>query len=277
MSTDPGPAQVPLKGKYAAVACSPDKSAGLLNGLRAMGAIVEPLAVIAIRELEDQSALDAALLNRECYSWILFTSSYAAQIFARRMRATGLTGELARLKNVCAVGPGTAATLREAGIGVSLIPDEFVAEGVLRALAARHGGPQGLAGLRILFPRAREARDVLPRELGAAGARVDVIACYETVQGVIDPMVRNSLLLRGPDLLVFTSSSAVRNFVSLLGAENATILLNRASVAALGPITAASLESCGRKPEILPRENTIPALLEAIREHFAAQRASELD
>jgi uroporphyrinogen III methyltransferase/synthase len=268
MAIDTGPASIPLQGRSVAVACSPEKSARLLEGLREMGARVERLPVIAIHELEDQGALDAALLNRDCYSWIIFTSSYGALVFARRMQAMGLAGELARLKNICAVGPGTAATLRESGMNVSLIPDEFVAEGVLHSLASRHGGLQGLAGLRILLPRAREARDVLPRELTAAGARVDVIPCYETVRGKIDPATRSNLLAHPPDLLVFTSSSTVRNFVGILGRESAGSLLTRAVVASLGPITADSLKSYGKEAEVLPHENSIPALLEAIRAYF---------
>jgi len=273
MSIDSKESSAPLRGKSAAVACSPEKSHKLLDGLRRMGATVKPLSVIAIKEMEDKTALDAALSRINGYAWIIFTSSYGALFFVRRMRECGLAEDLSRLRNVCAVGPATAATLKQCGVEVSLTPGEFVAEGVLRALADRHGGLQGLAGARILFPRAKEARDVLPRELAAAGVEVEIVPCYETVPGKVDPEVLRSIRTHAPDLLVFTSSSTVHNFVNILGNETGTKLLHEATVAALGPITAGTVESFGKKPEILPPENTIPSLLEAIRDFFTLNSA----
>ncbi len=258
----------PLEGKYAAVACSPRKSRKLLSGLREMGARVDALAVILIRELEDQSALDAALRELDKYSWVIFTSSYAVLIFAERLLKLGIQDGAIRHSNICAVGPGTEETLREHGIDVSLVPEEFVAEGVLDALAGQHGGLKNLAGTRILMPRAREGRDILPRELAAAGARVDVIPCYETVPGKVEAEVLNSLRAHAPDLLVFTSSSTVRYFVSILGEQEAKRLLHQSTVAVLGPVTATTVEELGQKPEILPDQNTIPSLLEAIRSFY---------
>ena len=252
MSIDSGESSSPLQGKSAAVACSPEKSEKLLNGLRKLGAGVVPLTAIAIREIEEKSALDAALSQLNSYSWIIFTSSCAALFFARRMRACGRAEELSRLRNICAVGPATAATLKECGVEVSLTPREFVAEGVLRALADRHGGLQGLAGTRILFPRAKEARDLLPRELAAAGVEVEIVPCYETVPGKVDPEVLRIIRTHTPDLLVFTSPSTVRNFVNILGDQEGTRLLREAVVSALGPITARTVESFNKRPEILP-------------------------
>ncbi|HYK87139.1 MAG TPA: uroporphyrinogen-III synthase [Acidobacteriota bacterium] len=268
MSTDSRTNPAPLEGKYVGVACSPMKFGPLMEALREMGAQVDPLDVIAIRELEDNSALDAALVNLDSYTWTIFTSSYAAVFFSRRVFARGLEKELLKLRNVCAVGPGTADTLRKHGIEVTLIPEEFVAEGVLRALADRHGGLTGLAGAGILLPRAKEARDVLPRELRTAGARVDVVPCYETVEGRIHTEVLKRMRTHDPDLLIFTSSSTVRNFLSILGPEEGKRLICGAVVAALGPVTAGTVESSCKKAEIQPRENTIPSLLEAVREFY---------
>ncbi len=268
MTIDSRENEAPLRGKYIAVACSPEKSRRILDGLRVRGAKVDLLEVIAILELDDKSTLDEALARIDSYAWVIFTSSYAALFFARRMSELGIACETPRPWNVCAVGPGTADTLREHGISVSLVPDEFVAEGVLRALSNRHGGLEGLAGARVLVPRAKEAREVLSRELSAAGVLVDVVPCYETVPGEVDSAVLTSMREHAPDLLVFTSSSTVRNFLGILGEEDGKLLLRSSIVAALGPITASTLESLGRKPEILPRESTIPSLLEAIVEFY---------
>ena len=105
-----------LQGKSAAVACSPEKSAKILLGLKEMGASVTRLPVIEIRETEDKDALDAALSRLDLYAWILFTSSYAVRFFARRAAECGRLAELSRHRNICAVGPATAAALRERGI-----------------------------------------------------------------------------------------------------------------------------------------------------------------
>lgn len=269
MPIDPEKNSALLKGKSAAVACSPEKSEKLLRGLQEMGAAVVPLAVIAIRETEDKGALDSVLSRLGTYSWIIFTSSYAAQFFTLRAKERGRMEELSELRNICAVGPATAATLRKLGIQVSLLPEEFVAEGVLRALADRHGGLHKLAHTHILLPRAKEARDVLPRELVAAGAEVEIVTCYETIAGEISPQILCTLRARLPDLLVFTSSSSVRNFMNILGKEEGTRFLDGAVVAALGPVTAGTVESFGKSPEVVPRESTIPALLHAIRDFFA--------
>jgi uroporphyrinogen III methyltransferase/synthase len=166
------------------------------------------------------------------------------------------------------VGPATAAALETAGVSVSLVPREFVAEGILSALEERCGGLRGLAGLRILLPRAKEARDLLPRALEAAGARVDVAPCYENTLPEIDAKQVQSVLACTPDLLVFTSSSTINNFVALLGSESGRKMLSDATVAALGPITARTLASLGKQAEILPRENTIPSLLDGIRLYY---------
>ncbi len=268
MSINPDQRVRLLEGKYAAVACSPGKSLRLLNGLREMGARVDALPVISIQELEDPSALDAALGQLDSYSWIIFTSSYAVAFFVKRLRRLGIKEAALRQRSVCAVGPGTQETLREHGIEVSLVPEEFVAEGVLEALAGRHGGLKNLAGAHILIPRAMEGRDLLPRELAGAGACVDVVPCYRTVPGRVEAAILSSMRAHAPDLLVFTSSSTVRNFVSILGEPDGTRLLQESTVAALGSITAATVEEFGRKPEILPVQNTIPSLLEAIREFY---------
>ena len=257
-----------LQGKSAAVACSPEKSAKILLGLKEMGASVTRLPVIEIRETEDKDALDAALSRLDLYAWILFTSSYAVRFFARRAAECGRLAELSRHRNICAVGPATAAALRERGIETSLLPQDFVAEGVLHAFADRPGGLRDLAGARILFPRAREARDVLPRELERAGAQVEIVTCYEAIQGEIDPDTLQAMRANAPDLIVFTSSSTVHNFMGILGTSEGTGFLAKAVVAALGPITASAVQSYGRATDIVPRENTVLALLEALRDFF---------
>lgn len=265
----------PLARTAVLIACSELKSESLAAGLRALGAEVLVLPVISIRGTADKRALDAALDELNEYAWIIFTSAYGVRFFLNRIEERSIPRDRCKGLQICAVGPATAAALEASGIAVALVPKEYVAEGILAALAEKHGGLQGLAGSRVLMPRAREARDLLPRSLEAAGARVDVVACYENSLPQIDRKTLQSVVTHPPQLLVFTSSSAVYNFISLLGSEDAGRVLGRAAAAALGPITAGALASFGKEAEIVPRENTIASLLDAIRLYYQNLRKEE--
>jgi uroporphyrinogen III methyltransferase/synthase len=186
------------------------------------------------------------------------------------MRDQGTNPQACHGPRICAIGPATAAALKNGGLQVSLVPKEFVAEGVIHALAEIHGGMHGLAGTRHLIPRALQARDLIPDALRAAGARVDVVPCYETIMPSLTPEQLGRYRDHPADLIVFTSSSTVDNFVHLFGCEESTRMMHQATVATLGPITARTLTAHGKPADIVPAQNTISALLEAIRKHSAA-------
>lgn len=257
-----------LAGIRSFVACSPKTAARLEAGLKLQGAHVLAVPVIEIRPSASPGLLDAALDSLGSYDWVVFTSSYGVLYCLEHMKRRCLPPDrLARVK-ICAVGPETASQLRAARLEPTLLPEEYTAEGIVAALTAWYGAATRLAGRRILLLRAREARGLLPRELSAAGAVVDVAACYENVPAAVDPAVVEDLRRNPPQLLVFTSSLTVRNFIGLLGEQDGRRLLASAAVAALGPITAGTVRSYGKKPEILPTQNTVASLLEAIRRHF---------
>jgi uroporphyrinogen III methyltransferase / synthase len=257
------PEHLPLTGRRVVVACSAQKRQALAAGLTSLGADVLPLDVIRIREIPDNAPLDSAVARLGTYRWLVFTSVHAVQFFSTCLMRHGRP----RIgPNVCAIGPATAAAALDCGFEIALTPDEFVAEGIVKALNDRHGG--NLTGVRILLPGARETRDVIPRELGNAGAIVDAVPCYENVPGEIDEVTLQTIRSRPTDLMVFTSSSTVRNFFTLIGQEPGRNLVSTATIAALGPITARTIESYGQKCDIVPAENSIPSLLEAIRRHY---------
>ncbi len=260
----PAPSQnLPLINRKVLVACSAQKAQALADGLATLGAEVLPLQVIRLREIADNVALHSAVARLETYDWIILTSAHAAQFFSRCLSEQRRD----RQPPVCAIGPATATAARDCGFDVALVPDEYVAEGVVRALTERHGGK--VAGLRILLPGAKDARDVIPTRLGAAGAVVDSVPCYENTLGEIDDPTMKRIQDGRADLLVFTSSSTVKNFFTLLGDDLARDILAAAVVAALGPITARTVESFGKKCDVLPAENTIASLIEAIRDYYS--------
>jgi uroporphyrinogen III methyltransferase/synthase len=246
-----------LRGKRVVIACSEDKAKALSLGLEEMGAEVAVLPVVSIRPMAESEAMRKALGEIRSYDWILFTSGHAVRFFSRHLTQSGILP--ADLPPICAIGPATAVVARQQGYRVELIPEQFVAEGVLRALIDHYGGMDRLAGARFLLPRAKEGRELLPRELAKSGATVDVVPCYETVPGEITEETRRNLTDRAPDLLVFTSASTVRNFALLLGSKCP------GKVAALGPVTAEAAVSVFGRCEIVPQEATISSLIDAIR------------
>jgi uroporphyrinogen III methyltransferase/synthase len=259
----------PLQNLTILVACSAKKMVELVSSLEAMGGSVLPLQLIDVRDIEDKRPLDAALASLKEYAWIIFTSAYGVSFFMQRWNRGENPVDTASMPKICAVGPATARAIKEYGFDVELIPEKFVAEGVVAAMERYHGGLQNLAGRRILLPRAKEARDVLPDALAAAGARVDIIPCYETVKAQPGEESIRQLYASKPDLVVFTSSSTIRNFVEILGQEDGIKMLRNSTVAVLGPITGSTAESFGKHPEIVPGENTVASLIEAIGKHYS--------
>ena len=169
-------------GRTILVACSEKKWLELAAGLEALGATVLPVPVIELREMEDKRSLDRAISTINEYSWIIFTSAYGVSFFMQRLKELDIASSV-RFPKICAIGPATAKAVQDFGFEVALMPEKFVAEGIVEALARHFGGLPLVAGHRILLPRALEAREVLPDALMAAGALVDVVPCYRNVQG----------------------------------------------------------------------------------------------
>ncbi len=269
MQQTPTIGDMPLRGKRVLIAASPQTAEKLSTWLEAWGARLVRLQVIDIHKILDPVALAQVLPSLGKYGWIIFTSSYGVRFFLEHLADNGFSSRDFGNSRICAVGPATAEAAKAQGLQVDLVPDEYVAEGVVRALVRRVEESGTLAGCRILLPRARQARDVIPRELAAAGAQVDILPCYETLQAEVDRSVISDILESAPELLVFTSSSNVSNFVAALGPENASRILKAGVVAVLGPASAQTVAGYGKQPEILPRENTVESLLQAVSDYFS--------
>ena len=160
---------------------------------------------------------------------------------------------------VAAIGPATAAALRERGIQPDFVPDEFVAERVAEGLG-------DVRGQRILLPRAEIAREALPKMLATAGAQVTEIATYRTLPGQPDASAQ-AALEQGVDAITFTSPSTVRNFMPLANGLTAA-LSSDVLIACIGPITARAAEECGLLVTVMAQEYTIPGLVEAVVDAF---------
>jgi uroporphyrinogen-III synthase len=249
--------------------------------LSMLGATPVEFPAIRIIAPEDWEPLDNAL-KRLCetdwYNWLVFTSANGVQICFERLNRLGYHVESLGKVRIAAIGPATANTLRKYGARVDLVPDTYIAEAVASALIedARKQGEQ-LAGKRLLLARAAEARNVLVHELQREGVEVDVVAAYRTV-GIDKEDEQGQSILRQLeaqelDIITFTSSSTVRNFMQWLvefaGSFTETFIHHvvefaRPKIACIGPITSQTARECGLIVHIEAQEYTIAGLVEAI-------------
>jgi len=259
-----------LSGKTVYVAASAKLLPELAAGLRALGANVLPVAVLEAKEIEDNAALDRAIANLNQYDWIIFTSAWGVSFFADHLYKSVHNAVV--LPKICAIGSATAGAAEKFGFQIALMADEFTAEGVMKSFEQYHGGVENLSGIGVLIPRALEAREYLPDALGSAGCLVDAIPCYQAVRPEPEDELSVRLMNEAPDLIVFTSARAVRNFLetvtAVVGETNARKRMHETVAATIGPVTAAALESEGKSAEIIPAGHTVPNLLAAISDFF---------
>ena len=239
--------------------------------LEQYGAQVILCPTIEIRELESYERLDEAIEHLYGYDWLIFTSVNGVEHFFKRLKAHERdASDLDELK-VCAIGEATAVRLRDLHVHVDVIPEEFKAEGIFAALERFVGGTEALKGLNVLIPRASVARDYLPKALGQAGARVDVVPAYRT--SVPDNLDRGhvaAMLSGSGDCIAFTSSSTVRNLAQLFDTQDLSEALAGVVIACIGNITATTAADYGLQVEIQPQQFTIPALARAIADYFSS-------
>ena len=262
--------QRPLFNKRILVTRSREQASDLVEQLEDLGAACLEGATIALAEPpgpEGWQPLDRALAEVADYHWLLFTSPNAVRFFFKRLSALGLDSRSLKGPRIAVVGSATAEALLAHGIRADLLPDQFTAEGLAAGLLA-----QGVAGQRILLPRALKARDLLPESLVQAGAQVDIVPVYHNIRPPMSEEIRRAIQRRELDLITFTSSSTVSNFIELLGVKGEELaqLLAGIKIAAIGPITAATAVEAGLKVDIQPEKHTIPALVEAIGQYFAS-------
>jgi uroporphyrinogen-III synthase len=251
------------------------QAGALSSELRNLGAEVLEIPFIELRKPPSFAPLDAALRNLRDYDWLILTSVNGVEAMWKRLvKLRGVKESLDHLR-VAAIGPATRKAIEQHGVQVDVVPKEYVAESVVRSLRRR------VKGKRVLLVRAKVARDVIPRELRKAGALVDVVEAYETVvpqssRTRLQAALKNPK--RRPHVVTFTSSSTVRNFVTLLGGSRAAARTlqtrrrerprrtnsNKIVLASIGPVTSSTLRELGLRVGVEAREYTIPGLVEAI-------------
>ncbi len=249
-----------LRGVRVLVGRARHQAGALSVELRKHGARVLEIPFIEIRRPRNLKALDAALMSLGEYDWLILTSVNGVEAMWERLAKLRLTKKNLKHLRIAAIGPATKKAIEQHGVEVEVVPKEYVAESVVRTLRRKVKGKQ------VLLVRAKVARDVIPRELRRAGARVHVVEAYETVVPQSSrARLRNALgnPRRRPDVVTFTSSSTARNFVALLGARRRADL-DEIQLASIGPVTSSTLRELGLRVHIEAKEFNIPGLIDAI-------------
>jgi len=253
---------LPLFGKTIVVTRAEEQSRNFVDLLIEKGA--EPLAFPVIETVppEDWTPLDKAVESLSDYNGLIFTSANGVRFFMRRLRENGKDVRDLKGLRIYAIGPKTEQAINALGIRVDVVPEEYVAESLLKSL-----GQEAIQGKKFLLPRATEAREILPNELRKAGAEIDVVPTYRTVMPNSD---MDTLLARMKEgsvhALTFTASSTVKNFSAMLDANHS--LLENIVIACIGPVTAQTARDLGLKVDVMANEYTVAGLVEALETFF---------
>jgi len=253
-----------LSGIRVLVGRAPHQASALSSGLRKLDAQVIEIPFIEIRKPRSYKPLDTALKNLREYDWLILTSVNGVEAFWERLKKLGITKRRVHHLKIAAIGPATKKAIEQHGLRVHVVPQEYVAESVVSSLRRR------VKGRRVLLARAKVARDVIPRELRRLGATVDVVEAYETVLPPASQKKLRALLKdprRLPNVITFTSSSTVRNFVGLLGATRGRVARDHTGsicFASIGPVTSSTLRELGLRVDTEAEAYTIPGLIQAI-------------
>ena len=257
----------PLMGRSIVVTRAREQASELVKRLSDLGAECLECPTIKVAPPDDLKPLDKAIENLSTYDWLIFTSVNGVNFFFNRLFVNNK--DVRALSNVhtAVIGPATAKRLFDFGLQSDIVPESYRAESIIKAFAGKD-----INGKKMLLPRAKEARPILPLELTRMGAVVDEVTAYCTraVQDNVDLMLTR-LKEKTIDLITFTSSSTVKNFHALLPPEDLESLMQGVTVASIGPITGDTARDLGFDVHIIAESFTIPGLCQAIRQYYSTK------
>ncbi|WP_263360116.1 uroporphyrinogen-III synthase [Acidicapsa ligni] len=258
LTDSPNANDQPLVGRRILVTRTVQQAGKLSDGLRALGAEPVEVPVLEIRPPDSFDPLDQALRKISSFNWLILTSVNTVQTFAARCAHLGIDFSAIELLSVAAVGSATAEAARKAGFRVTLVPDTYVSESLVTALG------NSVAGKRVLFARAKIARNVIPEALSKIGADVVVVDAYQTVLPEESHALLSQAMETGLDAATFTSSSSVRNLAEVATAVGIGFPLKGVPAISIGQVTSATLRELGWEPAIEAEASDIPRLIEAV-------------
>ena len=255
----------PLFGKRILITRPQQQARDFRRALELLGATVITFPTLEVREPDSWTSLDQALDTIDQYDWLIFTSINGVKFFFKRYFRRH--PDIRQLKDIriAAIGPATRRAVLDFNLTVDILPNDYQAEGLVESLRGKV-----VKGMRVLLPRARVAREVLPQQLQNQGARVHVVEAYQTTLPVNADSRWNQILDdTPPHMVVFTSSSTVTNLANLPGPRPLAENLEGIAVACIGPITANTARKLGLHVNIVPEKYTTASLIESIETYFS--------
>jgi uroporphyrinogen III methyltransferase/synthase len=230
-----------------------------------LGASVVEIPTLQIESMPMDDQVTRAIKHLERTALVIFASANAVDIFFQMLLTSGSDARAFHGSKLCAIGQETAESLEAHGLRPELITSEYTAEGLAKALEGWE-----MDGMHVLVPRAEVARDALPSLLANRGAEVEILPVY---RAKCPPEAGDALLRlfnhEGVDVITFTSSSTVYNFVRAFPEDRLPAVLGDAEIACMGPVTADTARKLGLSVAIVAREYTTHGLVQAIAESAA--------
>lgn len=251
----------PLFGKRIVVTRAQHQSRKFGEALYESGAQPVFLPSIDIEPIIPNSRLRSAINRIHTYDSMIFTSTNAVSIFFAHLRGSRKDARALSGKTVIAIGEATSARLALFGIEADLVPEKFTSEGIISLL-----DKLDVPSMHFLIPRARDARDIIVRYIREKGGTCDAIPIYRATAPLPAASLPGDL-----DVFTFTSSSTVKNFISLYGKE----ILEKKVVASIGPVTTETLIGSGIEVDIEAKRSDIPGLVEAIETFFITKNKKD--
>ncbi len=252
-----------LFGKRIVVTRTRERAGVLSEQLGEAGADVVELPTIKIENPVDKKSFARMVADCHTYEWLIFTSPNGVEKFFRAFYATYQDARSLGGCRIAAIGPSTAAKIKEYRFTVDLLPEKFVAEGLVAEFLK-----QSVENQTMLWVKAEETREVIYEELLKAGAIIDQCVAYRTVPETADPTgAAERLREEGADMVTFTSASTVENFFKM------DIPWAAGCVAAsIGPVTSKALRAAGVKEIVEAEKSDIPGLVEAVKRYFSTDK-----
>ena len=269
----------PLFGKRVLVTRSRTQASRMCELLEDAGAIPVELPAIAIAPPEDFAPLDGAVSRLSSYGWVIFASVNAVDAVFERLDAQGRDSRAFGAARVGAIGPATAAALERRGIRPDFTPSRSVSSAALEELAAYQW-----TGVSVLLPAADIGRDELADGLSRLGANVERVTAYRTITPPDAAQRARDAFAEGIDIVTFTSSSTVRNLLSLLGTPPSPPeggntrggTLSGSLIACIGPVTSGTARELGLRVDIEADEHTVDGLAEALVKYFQMESTANI-
>ena len=249
----------PLFGKRIVVTRARAQASSFAELLESYGAQTIQFPTIEIQPILESPALDEAITHLGDYDWVIFTSVNAVEIFYSRLRVCGADVRSFGNAQICAVGPKTIEALNKIGICADFVPSQSRGAAIANEM-------ENLEGKYVLLPCAKIAPEDLSKGLREKGAVVHTIPIYDTVkaEGKGREALEKGIISGEIDMVTFTSSSTVTNFVEMFDSGPMDVLLSKVTIAVIGPSTAEAVKQCGLQVDVMPSEASIEALAQEI-------------